>query len=46
MVLMEDGGEKPILLIDRDPDGLNNIVESSHILEAAHVREVSKTEII
>lgn len=42
MVLMEDGGEKPILLIDRDPDGLNNIVESSHILEAAHVRELCK----
>ncbi|KAG7224178.1 hypothetical protein INR49_019913 [Caranx melampygus] len=42
MVLMEDGGEKPVLLIDRDPDGLNNIVESSHILEEAHVRELCK----
>ncbi|XP_018519061.1 oxidation resistance protein 1 isoform X1 [Lates calcarifer] len=42
MVLMEDGGDKPTLVIDRDPDGLSNIVESSHILEAAHVRELCK----
>lgn len=46
MVLMEDGGEKPVLLIDSHPDGLSNIVESSNILEEAHVREVSKTEIV
>ncbi|XP_067335100.1 oxidation resistance protein 1 isoform X2 [Channa argus] len=42
MVLMEDSGEKPTLVIDRDPEGLSNIVESSHILETSHVRELSK----
>ncbi|KAK2825979.1 hypothetical protein Q5P01_020193 [Channa striata] len=42
MVLMEDSGEKPTLVIDRDPEGLNNIVESSHILETSHVRELCK----
>lgn len=45
MVLMEDSGDKPALLIDKDPDGLNNIVELSHILEASHVREVSDSSI-
>ncbi|XP_068436274.1 oxidation resistance protein 1 isoform X3 [Clinocottus analis] len=40
MVLMEEG-EKPTL-VDRDPDGLDDIVESSHILEAAHVKELCK----
>ena len=43
MVLMEENGDKPTLLIDREPEGLSNIVESSHILEASHVREVSNT---
>ncbi|XP_068582421.1 oxidation resistance protein 1 isoform X2 [Cebidichthys violaceus] len=42
MVLMEESGDKPTLVIDRDPDGLNDIVESSHILEASHVRELCK----
>ncbi|XP_042356265.1 oxidation resistance protein 1 isoform X2 [Plectropomus leopardus] len=42
MVLMEKSGDKPTLVIDRDPDGLNNIVESSHILQASHVRELCK----
>nr|XP_057945891.1 nuclear receptor coactivator 7 [Doryrhamphus excisus]XP_057945892.1 nuclear receptor coactivator 7 [Doryrhamphus excisus] len=44
MVLMEDsGGDKPALLTaDKDPEGLQNIVESSHILEASHVRELCK----
>ncbi|XP_074465813.1 nuclear receptor coactivator 7 isoform X2 [Sebastes fasciatus] len=42
MVLMEESGEKPTLVIDREPDGLNNIVESSNILEASHVRELCK----
>lgn len=40
MVLMEDSGEK-LQVTDRDPEGLSNIVESSHILEASHVKEVS-----
>lgn len=43
MVLMEDSGDKPTLVLDRDPEGLNNIVESSNILEASHVREVTMT---
>ncbi|XP_031703698.1 nuclear receptor coactivator 7 isoform X1 [Anarrhichthys ocellatus] len=42
MVLMEESGDKPMLVIDREPDGLNDIVESSHILEASHVRELCK----
>lgn len=40
MVLMEDDGDKPTLIVDRDPEGLSDIVESSNILEASHVREV------
>ncbi|KAM6917043.1 oxidation resistance protein 1 isoform 2-T2 [Lycodopsis pacificus] len=42
MVLMEESGDKQTLVIDRDPDGLNDIVESSHILEASHIRELCK----
>ncbi|XP_034431860.1 nuclear receptor coactivator 7 isoform X2 [Hippoglossus hippoglossus] len=42
MVLMEENGDKPTMLIDREPEGLSNIVESSHILEASHVRELCK----
>lgn len=45
MVLMEESGDKPTPVADRDPEGLSNIVESSHILEASHVREVSDTQI-
>ncbi|KAI3367670.1 hypothetical protein L3Q82_026501 [Scortum barcoo] len=40
MVLMEESGDRPTLVVDRDPEGLHNIVESSHILEASHVREI------
>ncbi|KAM7403171.1 hypothetical protein PAMA_003885 [Pampus argenteus] len=42
MVLMEESGDKPTLVIDRDPDGLNNIVENSHIFDASHIRELCK----
>ncbi|XP_034530646.1 nuclear receptor coactivator 7 isoform X2 [Notolabrus celidotus] len=42
MVLMEESGDKPTQVIDRDPEGLNNIVENSDILEASHVRELCK----
>uniref|UniRef100_UPI0037E7DEA4 oxidation resistance protein 1 isoform X2 n=1 Tax=Semicossyphus pulcher TaxID=241346 RepID=UPI0037E7DEA4 len=42
MVLMEESGDKPTLVIDRDPEGLIHIVESSDILEASHVRELCK----
>ncbi|XP_061158223.1 nuclear receptor coactivator 7 isoform X1 [Syngnathus typhle] len=39
MVLMEDNGDK---LMDREPEGLNAIVENSQILEASDVRELCK----
>nr|XP_046268609.1 nuclear receptor coactivator 7 isoform X2 [Scatophagus argus] len=42
MVLMEESADKPTLVVDRDPEGLGNIVESSNILEASHVRELCK----
>ncbi|XP_041668381.1 nuclear receptor coactivator 7 isoform X2 [Cheilinus undulatus] len=42
MVLMEDSGERPTLIVDRDPEGLLNIVESSNVLEASHVQELCK----
>ncbi|KAM8737017.1 oxidation resistance protein 1 isoform 2-T2 [Acanthopagrus schlegelii] len=42
MVLMEESGDKLTPAIDRDPEGLNNIVASSHILEASDVRELCK----
>ncbi|XP_057715486.1 oxidation resistance protein 1 isoform X1 [Corythoichthys intestinalis] len=42
MVLMEDNREKQGLLTERDPEGINAIVEKSHILEASHVRELYK----
>lgn len=41
MVLMEDSREKLSLVLDRDPEGFNNILECGDILEASHVREVS-----
>lgn len=41
---MEESGEKPTLILDRDPEGLGEIVESSNILEASHVREVSDAQ--
>lgn len=44
MVLMEDSREKLSLVLERDPEGLSNIVESSDILEASHIREVSDTQ--
>lgn len=42
MVLMEESRDKPFLVVDRDPEGLSNIVENSQILEASHVRELCK----
>lgn len=41
MVLMEESKDKPALVMDREPEGLSNVVEGSHILEASHIREVS-----
>lgn len=46
MVLMEESGEKPTLVMDKEPDGLNDIVASSNILEASHVKEVGDTHIV
>lgn len=46
MVLMEDSKDKVTQVIERDPEGLSNIVERSHILEASHVREVSGTFVV
>ncbi|CAN9502088.1 unnamed protein product [Ophioblennius macclurei] len=40
MVSMEDSEERLSLVPERDPEGLYRVVESSHILEASHVREL------
>ncbi|XP_031137895.1 nuclear receptor coactivator 7 isoform X3 [Sander lucioperca] len=42
MVLMEESGLNPTQVIDSYPDGLDNIVEISQILEASHVSELCK----
>lgn len=42
MVLMEESGERPTTIPDRDPEGLANILDNSHILEASHVKELCK----
>lgn len=44
MVLMDDSRDKLSLVLDRDPEGLGHIVESSDILEASHIREVSVSQ--
>ncbi|XP_036397379.1 oxidation resistance protein 1 isoform X2 [Megalops cyprinoides] len=40
MVSVEDEGGKT-LVVDKDPEGLSDILEQSRILEAEHVREIS-----
>ncbi|KAI1895052.1 hypothetical protein AGOR_G00102300 [Albula goreensis] len=40
MISVEDGGGRPQAL-DRDPEGLSDILEQSRILEEQHVREIS-----
>ncbi|XP_047200803.1 nuclear receptor coactivator 7 isoform X2 [Girardinichthys multiradiatus] len=42
MVLMEENKDKPLMVIDREPEGISNIIDNSHILEASHVRELCK----
>lgn len=42
IVLMEDNREKPILVIDREPEGLQSIVERSQVLKDSYVRELCK----
>ncbi|KAJ0063107.1 hypothetical protein NL108_012579, partial [Boleophthalmus pectinirostris] len=42
MVVMDEHRERSILAIDKEPEGLQSIVERSHILEASHVKELCK----
>lgn len=42
MVSVEDGGGRLPLVMDKDPEGLCEIVEQSRILDATLVREVSR----
>ncbi|XP_015240637.1 PREDICTED: nuclear receptor coactivator 7-like isoform X3 [Cyprinodon variegatus] len=42
MVLMEENKEKSSVVIDKEPEGIINVVENSQILEASHVRELSQ----
>lgn len=41
MVSVEEGGIRTPQVMDKDADGLREIVEQSHILKASHVRELS-----
>lgn len=41
MVSVEDGGVRGPVVLDKEPEGLCEIVEQSCILEASHVRDVS-----
>ncbi|XP_008398121.1 nuclear receptor coactivator 7 isoform X2 [Poecilia reticulata] len=40
MVLMEENKDK--LMIDREPEGVGNVVENSRVLQVSHVRELCK----
>lgn len=40
---MEENKDKLCAMIDREPDGVGNVVENSHVLQVSHVREVSDT---
>ncbi|KAJ3613549.1 hypothetical protein NHX12_019796 [Muraenolepis orangiensis] len=40
MLSIENSGSKPMLVIDREPEGLADILEASCLLEASHVREL------
>ncbi|CAL1575182.1 unnamed protein product [Knipowitschia caucasica] len=42
MILMDDSKERFTQVLDREPEGLQGIVERSHILEASHVKELCK----
>ncbi|XP_062379646.1 nuclear receptor coactivator 7 isoform X2 [Sardina pilchardus] len=41
MVSVEDGGVRGPIVLDKEPEGLCEIVEQSRILEASHVREIA-----
>lgn len=41
MVSVDDGGVRGPVVLDKEPEGLCEIVEQSSILEPSHVREVS-----
>ena len=40
MISVEDEGARGPVVVDKEPEGLHEIVEQSRILEASHVREV------
>ncbi|XP_029942831.1 nuclear receptor coactivator 7-like [Salarias fasciatus] len=42
MVSMEDSGDRPAQGPEPDPEGLQQVLETSHILQAEHVRELSR----
>uniref|UniRef100_A0A672FSD9 TLDc domain-containing protein n=2 Tax=Salarias fasciatus TaxID=181472 RepID=A0A672FSD9_SALFA len=39
---MEDSGDRPAQGPEPDPEGLQQVLETSHILQAEHVRELSR----
>ncbi|KAJ7989214.1 hypothetical protein DPEC_G00317180 [Dallia pectoralis] len=41
LVSVEDGSGKPPLVVDKEPEGLSEIVSQSHILDESLVREIS-----
>ncbi|KAG5265862.1 hypothetical protein AALO_G00247170 [Alosa alosa] len=41
MVSVEDGGVRGPVVLDKEPEGLREIVEQSRILQASHVRELA-----
>ncbi|XP_032403514.1 LOW QUALITY PROTEIN: nuclear receptor coactivator 7 [Xiphophorus hellerii] len=42
MVLMEENKDKLCAVIDREPEGVGDVVENSHVLQVSHVRELCK----
>ncbi|KAG5856119.1 hypothetical protein ANANG_G00004640 [Anguilla anguilla] len=40
LISVEDGGGRPLVL-DREPEGLSDVLQQSRILKAEHVREIS-----
>lgn len=41
MISVEDGGVKGAIPVDKEPEGLRDILEQSRILEASHVQELA-----
>ncbi|XP_014856472.1 PREDICTED: nuclear receptor coactivator 7-like isoform X3 [Poecilia mexicana] len=42
LVLMEENKDKLGAMIDREPEGVGNVVENSRVLQVSHVRELCK----